>query len=237
MERNDLSIYDSHASEWWDGSQRWLRVLQNMVPARLRYFERTMGDWTGKRVLDLGCGGGFVAEALAAKGAIVSAIDPAAEAIDAARAHAAGQGYDIDYRTGVGEALPFEDAAFDAVICVDVLEHVASVSKTLAEIHRVLMPGGHFLFDTINRNPIASLAVITVAEDILGLLPKGTHDPKMFIKPGELRRAMTAVGLVPGPVTGLGPAGINRKFDFTFGQVPLTAVIYMGTAQKLAEAG
>jgi len=89
-----------------------------------------------------------------------------------------------------------------------------------------------FLFDTINRNPVARLATITVAEDILRILPKGTHNPEMFIKPDELRRAMQAAGMVPGPMTGLGPRGINRRGDPTFGRLPLKTVLYMGSAVK-----
>ena len=90
----------------------------------------------------------------------------------------------------------------------------------------MLRPGGLFLFDTINRNPVAHFVTITIAEDLLGLLPTGTHDPAMFIKPQELRRAMHAAELVPGPMTGLGPRGINRRFDLIFGQLPLTAILY-----------
>ena len=97
---------------------------------------------------------------------------------------------------------------------------------------RVLRPGGLFLFDTINRNPLARLATITFAEDILGLLPRGTHDPALYITPGELRAGLTRAGLAPGPMTGLGPRGITRRGDPTFGRLPLKTVLYMGTARK-----
>jgi 2-polyprenyl-6-hydroxyphenyl methylase/3-demethylubiquinone-9 3-methyltransferase len=133
---------------------------------------------------------------------------------------------------GVGEDLPYPDADFDAVVCVDVLEHVQDLDRVLAEVTRVLKPGGLFLFDTINRNPIARFATITMAEDVLQLLPKGTHDPEMFIKPTELRDGLQKAGLVPGPMTGLGPRGINRRGDITFGQLPLKTIIYMGLARK-----
>ncbi len=231
MTRNDLTIYDRVADQWWSDDIRWVRTLKNLVPGRLRWFDRQI-DWQGKDVLDLGCAGGFMAEALARRGARITGIDPAAAAIDAARIHARAEGLDIVYHTGVGEALPYPSASFDAVVCVDVLEHVADLAQVLAEVTRTLRPGGLFLFDTINRNPIARLATITIAEDVLGLLPKGTHDPAMFIKPAELRRAMEAAGLVPGKVTGLGPRGVNRRLDLTFGPLPLTAVLYMGVARK-----
>jgi 2-polyprenyl-6-hydroxyphenyl methylase/3-demethylubiquinone-9 3-methyltransferase len=173
-----------------------------------------------------------MAEALAQRGARVTGIDPAAEAIDAARAHARKAGLRIGYDVGVGEALPYDSAAFDAVVCVDVLEHVTDLNKVMAEVARTLRPGGLFLFDTINRNPLARLATITIAEDLLRLLPRGTHDPAMFIKPRELRAAMEGAGLVPGAMTGLGPRGLNRRFDLTFGPLPLTTILYMGIAQK-----
>ncbi len=231
MSRNDLTIYDKVADQWWSDEIRWVRTLKNLVPGRLSWFDRQI-DWQGKRVLDLGCAGGFMAEALATRGAIVTGIDPAAEAITAARAHAAQSGHAIRYDVGVGEALPYAECDFDAVVCVDVLEHVSDLPQVLAEVARVLRPGGVFLFDTINRNPLARLATITVAEDVLRLLPKGTHDPAMFITPGELRVGLSGAGLVPGRFTGLGPRGINRRGDLTFGRLPLTAILYMGIARK-----
>jgi 2-polyprenyl-6-hydroxyphenyl methylase/3-demethylubiquinone-9 3-methyltransferase len=229
--RNDLGIYDAVADRWWSDDIRWVRTLKNLVPGRLAWFDRHI-DWAAKDVLDLGCAGGFMAEAMAGRGATVTGIDPAAEAVAAARRHAATEGLSIRYDVGVGEALPYADASFDAVVCVDVLEHVADLAKVLSEVARVLRPGGLFLFDTINRNPVARLATITIAEDILRLLPRGTHDPAMFIKPAELSAAMLAAGLAPGPMTGLGPRGLNRRFDLTFGPLPLTLILFMGLARK-----
>lgn len=229
--RNNLAIYDEVAAQWWSDDIRWVRTLKNLVPGRLAWFDKHI-DWADKAVLDLGCAGGFMSEALAERGAEVTGIDPAADAIDAARDHAAATGLSIRYDVGVGEALPYQDQAFDAVVCVDVLEHVNDLQKVLAEVERVLKYGGIFLYDTINRNPISRLATITVAEDILRLLPKGTHDPDLFIKPIELADAMEKAGLIGGPTTGLGPRGITRRGDFTFGPLPLKTVIYMGTARK-----
>ncbi|MDJ0826117.1 MAG: bifunctional 2-polyprenyl-6-hydroxyphenol methylase/3-demethylubiquinol 3-O-methyltransferase UbiG [Rhodobacter sp.] len=227
--RNDLTIYDAVADQWWSDEIRWVRTLKNMVPGRLAYFDRFV-DWRGKAVLDLGCAGGFMAEALDDRGARVTGIDPAAEAIAAARAHAGDRA--IRYDVGVGEALPYAEASFDAVVCVDVLEHVEDLTRVVAEVYRVLKPGGLFLFDTINRSPLSRLAVITLAEDVLKLLPKGTHDPALFIRPRELRAALTGAGFTVGRFTGLGPRGLTRRGDFTFGRLPGTAIIYMGTARK-----
>jgi 2-polyprenyl-6-hydroxyphenyl methylase/3-demethylubiquinone-9 3-methyltransferase len=183
-------------------------------------------------VLDLGCAGGFMAEALAEKGAVVTGIDPAAQAIDAARRHAEHSGHKIRYDVGVGEKLPYADRSFDAVVCVDVLEHVNDLARVLGEVARVLSPGGLFFYDTINRNPLSRFLTITVAERLLGLLPRGTHDPDLFITPRELDAALRDAGLVPGETKGLGPRGVNRRGDFTFGPLPLKTIIYMGVAQQ-----
>ncbi len=232
--RNDLTIYDDVADQWWSDDIKWVRTLKAMVPGRLAFFNQ-YGAWAGERVLDLGCAGGFMAETLHEMGAEVTGIDPAEQAIRAASLHAIHAGYGIQYDVGVGEALPYEDASFDAVVCVDVLEHVSDLDQVLREVHRVLVPGGRFFFDTINRNIISRLAVITVAEDVLRLLPKGTHDPSMFIKPAELEVAMERAGFIPGPTTGLGPTGINKQLDFKFGPLPLRTVIYMGVADKRSD--
>lgn len=228
----ETAIYDAAAAHWWDDSLRWVRTLQAMVPARLAAFEAEGADWAGREVLDLGCAGGFMAEALAARGARVEGIDPSVEAIAAARAHAAETGLEIAYRVGEGEALPYPDASFDAVVCVDVLEHVRDLDAVLAEVHRVLRPGGRFLFDTINRNALAAFAVVTVAERWLGLLPRGAHDPALFIRPADLRRALEGLGFEVGRFRGLGPVGVGRRGDFRFGRHPGTAIIYLGTARK-----
>lgn len=229
--RNNLDIYDDVAANWWSDDIRWVRTLKNMVPGRLSWFDKAI-DWQGKDVLDLGCAGGFMAEALAEKGANVTGIDPAADAIEAARAHADQGDLAIRYDVGVGEDLPYADGSFDAVVCVDVLEHVKDLAQVVREIARVLRPGGLLLFDTINRNPLARFVTITVAEDILRILPKGTHDPEMFIKPRELTDHFRQAGLIPGTMTGLGPRGINKRGDFVFGRIPGTLIIFMGLAHK-----
>lgn len=230
-QRNNLAIYDDVAEQWWSDDIRWVRTLKNMVPGRLSWFNKKI-DWAGKDVLDLGCAGGFMAEALDDLGARVTGIDPAKDAIRAAEVHAEQDGRDIRYDVGVGEALPYPDGSFDAVVCVDVLEHVQDLTKVVQEVARVLRSDGLFLFDTINRNPIATFVTITMAENVLNLLPKGTHDPDMFIKPKELTAQLEAAGFEPGAMTGLGPRGINRHGDFVFGRLPATMIIYMGTAEK-----
>ena len=229
--RNDLSIYRTHAAHWWDGSQRFLRLLQNLVPARLSHFDQVVGTWQGTTVLDLGCGGGFMSEALARRGANVIGVDPVEAAVAAARAHAGAEGLAIDYRGGAGEAIPVADRSVDCVVCVDVLEHVADIDCVLDEITRVLKPGGLFLFDTINRTMLAAFVIVHVGESVLGLLPRGTHDPAKFIKPSELSAKLVARGLSVGQIIGLGPRGLDRHLDFTFGRLPSVRIMYAGHAR------
>lgn len=237
MKRNDLAIYDTYAPNWWDGSQRFLRLLHNIVPARMKYFSTVVGGWNKKRVLDLGCGGGFMSEALAKQGAQVIGVDPSKPAIDAAKEHARSGGLAIDYRVGSAESIPIHDHYLDCVICVDVLEHVDDLDLSLNEIRRVLRVGGLFLFDTINRTPLASLVLIHFGETILRLLPSGTHDPDKFIKPVEIRSKLHQRGFEVGPFVGLGPRGINQRFDFTFGRLPSVQIMYMGHACAGAAIG
>ncbi len=229
--RNDLSVYRTHADGWWNGSYRWLRTLQNLVAPRLEYFAGVIGDWRGKAVLDLGCGGGFMAEALAAQGAAVIGVDPSEPALEIAKAHAAANHRSIDYRLGVGENLPLENRCVDCIVCVDVLEHVDDLDRVVEEISRVLKPGGLFLFDTINRTWLASMIFVTFGEEILRLIPRGVHDPAKFIKPSELRARLERRGFEVGRFVGLGPRGLNRRLDFTFGRLPTTAISYMGHAR------
>jgi 2-polyprenyl-6-hydroxyphenyl methylase/3-demethylubiquinone-9 3-methyltransferase len=230
--RNDQTMYRSYAAEWWSGRHRWLRTMHNLVPARLQYFDRVVRDWRELRVLDLGCGGGFMAEALAERGAKVIGIDPSAPAIEAAREHAKAAGLAIDYRVGTGEAIPAENESLDCVVVVDVLEHVADPAVVLDEIRRVLKPGGLLLFDTLNRTRLAAFVFVFLGEDILRIGPRGTHDPAKFIKPAELQAMLADAGFEAAPVTGLGPNGLNKRFDVTFGRLPTVALMYLGHAIK-----
>jgi 2-polyprenyl-6-hydroxyphenyl methylase / 3-demethylubiquinone-9 3-methyltransferase len=232
MKRNDLTIYDTDANHWWDGSRRWLRALQNIVPARLAYFDK-IAKWQGSKIVDVGCGGGFMAEAIAKRGAIVTGVDPASKAIAAAMDHAKSQGLSISYQVGVGEKLALADCSQDVVVCVDVLEHVNDVGQVLDEFHRVLKPDGLFCFDTINRNWLAAFIAVFMGEHVLRIVPKGTHDPKKFIRPQDLAHMLEARGFSKPIFAGLGPVGFNRRFDPIFGRLPVLSVMYMGTARRL----
>ena len=225
-----LSLYDREAEHWWDGSQKWLRALQNLVPARFVFFDR-LSAWQGRTVLDLGCGGGFMSEALAARGADVIGVDVSGNAITIAKRHAASRGLPISYLVGSGDDLPLASRCVDCVVCVDVLEHVECLDHVLDEIRRVLRPEGLFFFDTVNRTWLAWFVIVFCAERVLRLLPRGTHDPAKFINLAELDAKLAKRGFVDRAFAGLGPRGIDRHLDITFGSLPSTRIMYMGCAR------
>jgi 2-polyprenyl-6-hydroxyphenyl methylase/3-demethylubiquinone-9 3-methyltransferase len=206
----DNELYDQLAATWWD-ERAWLHGLRALVnPGRLAYFraalaERLGIDPAGQRVLDVGCGGGFLAEELARLGCCVTGIDPSAASITAAQAHAARLGLAIEYCVGAGEALPFADTTFDIVCCCDVLEHVRDVNQVVAEIARVLRPGGIFFYDTPHRTLLSKLILIKVLQDwpwTRSVAPN-LHDWQMFIEPRELHAIMARHGIVNQDTAGL----------------------------------
>jgi 2-polyprenyl-6-hydroxyphenyl methylase/3-demethylubiquinone-9 3-methyltransferase len=232
MKHNDLTLYDAYAKSWWDPKDKFFALRQLNIP-RFEYFDRFVSQWKGVRVLDVGCGGGFTAELLASRGAIVSGIDQSHLLIEAARIHSKTKGYDIDYRDGVGEKLPFADGSFDAVVCVDVLEHVDSVEQVVSEIARVLKPGGVFLFDTINRTFKSKFVMIWLLENILREIPRGVHDWNKFIKPEELTPVLSSSGFVNAKISGLQIKGKDKKsgrFKTSFS--PDKSLMYIGVTTK-----
>jgi 2-polyprenyl-6-hydroxyphenyl methylase/3-demethylubiquinone-9 3-methyltransferase len=206
-------------------------------------------------VLDVGCGGGLLAEEFARLGCAVTGVDPSQESLAAAREHAATQGLAIGYQRGSGEALPFVADSFDVVYCCDVLEHVNDLRQVIAETARVLKPGGVYLYDTINRTPQSRLLVIKLLQEWrwTALMPPRLHDWNMFIRPAELGRLLEQHGLLPGGLTGLKPrahplrlvqalrqrkrgrlsyAEAVERMDL--GESADTSVSYIGYARKLA---
>ena len=227
------SIYE--AKDWWGGSVRGLRQLRKLVPARFAYLDAVVFDWRGLDVLDLGCGGGFMAEPLARRHAAVVGVDPCPQAVAVADRHARATGLAIDYRVGCGEALPLATRSIDVVVCVDVLEHVDDLAQVLAEIRRVLRPGSLLMFDTINSTRLAAFVMVTMAERVLRVLPAGTHDPTRFVAAEDLRARLTALGFSVSPFVGFGPRGLDRDLDFRFERVATQAFLYMGHARSALE--
>lgn len=254
----DNDVYNRLGSRWWDEDSP-LNVLQgSLTPGRFTYFRdvlerRTSGTTVGGRALDIGCGGGFLAEEFARLGLEVTGVDPSLVSLDAARQHAASTGLSIDYRVGSGEALPVSDSAFDLAYCCDVLEHVLDLDAVLDETSRVLAPGGLYLFDTINRTRISNLLAIKVMQEwrTTRIVDVPLHDWDMFIRPAELTDALARHGLVVHEIVGLGPrtnpvssllamraarqgrisyGELSRRLDF--GRLRNKSVSYMGYAVK-----
>jgi 2-polyprenyl-6-hydroxyphenyl methylase / 3-demethylubiquinone-9 3-methyltransferase len=208
---NEIYRHLGHA--WWDEDVGEFSTLRFWInPVRFGYFQRVLDReqvlLRGQRtLLDVGCGGGLLAEEFARAGFDVTGIDPAPETIATARAHAAASGLCITYEAGSGEHLPFADRSFDHVACCDVLEHVESVEPVLAEIARVLRPGGLFFYDTINRTLISKIAIIKVMQEwrSTAFAAPDSHVWEKFIKPAELCTLFERHGLEHREMRGIGP--------------------------------
>lgn len=182
----ELDKFDAMAADWWDPSGH-MRPLHDINPLRTAYIEHRAGGLAGKRVLDVGCGAGLLAEAMAARGARVTGIDLAQQAVEAARRHAEQSRLDIDYRVVSSRDLAAELAgAFDIVVAYEMLEHVDEPAYVVDDCARLTAAGGHTFFSTINRTPKAWALAIGGAEYVLGLLPRGTHEYAKLIRPAEL---------------------------------------------------
>lgn len=198
----ELKKFESIASRWWDPTSEF-RPLHEINPLRLDYVDRRAG-LAGKTVLDVGCGGGILSEAMAARGAQVTGIDLGAANIEVAQLHLLESGLAVDYRCVAVEALAAEQpASFDVVTCMELLEHVPDPASVVQSCARLVKPGGLVFLSTLNRNPKSYLFAIIGAEYLLGMLPKGTHDYARFIRPSELARAVRAAGLDLEDMTGL----------------------------------
>ena len=195
-------IYDQLAQTWWDENE-FLHLLKVMVnPWRVPYFKKALRKHYGQdlsrvRLLDIGCGGGVLTEEFAALGCKVTGIDISPKSIAVAQAHASISGLDIDYRVGSGTSLPFDNSSFDAVSCCDVLEHIQDWKQVLTEAARVLLPGGLFFFDTINRTLKSQVTFIFGLQEfpLTRLMPPDTHIWDMFITPDEISSALRDQGM------------------------------------------
>lgn len=202
MKKNDLSFYDLSANKWWDSKEK-IYALYHLNQPRFEFFDRYVSNWQGLKALDVGCGGGFSCEFMAARGALVSGIDQSRKCIDTAQNHAAIQNLQIDYQQSLAENIPYPNNTFDVAICVDVLEHVEDWCKTISEIYRVLKPKGIFLFDTINRTFTSKMIMIWLLENLLKEIPQGIHDWKKFIQPREIIKVMQETGFTDIEIKGL----------------------------------
>ncbi|MCB1735428.1 MAG: bifunctional 2-polyprenyl-6-hydroxyphenol methylase/3-demethylubiquinol 3-O-methyltransferase UbiG [Gammaproteobacteria bacterium] len=199
----EIAKFEALASRWWDANSEF-KPLHDINPLRLDYIDRLSRGIQGRRVIDVGCGGGILAESMAAKGATVTGIDMGAAPLQVARLHLLESGLDVDYQQSTAEDFAAEHAGqFDVVTCMEMLEHVPDPGSVIAACRRLVKPDGHVFFSTINRNPKSYLFAIVGAEYLLKLLPKGTHDFRKFIRPSELADWARAAGLGFRDVVGM----------------------------------
>jgi 2-polyprenyl-6-hydroxyphenyl methylase/3-demethylubiquinone-9 3-methyltransferase len=199
----ELAKFSALAHRWWDPTSEF-RPLHEINPLRLAHIERLAGGLAGKRIVDVGCGGGILAEAMAAKGATVTGIDLADKPLKVAMLHRMETASAVDYRLVSAEDLAAElPGAFDMVTCMEMLEHVPDPPSIVSACAKLVKPGGLIFFSTINRNAKSFAFAIVGAEYVLGLLPKGTHEYARFIRPSELSRACRDAGLEVFDLTGM----------------------------------
>jgi 2-polyprenyl-6-hydroxyphenyl methylase/3-demethylubiquinone-9 3-methyltransferase len=224
----ELAKFSALAHRWWDPTSDF-KPLHDINPLRLEYIARRSHGLAGKTVLDVGCGGGILAEAMAAAGASVTGIDLSDKALAVAQLHRLESGVAVDYQLIAAETLAAQrPGAFDIVTCMEMLEHVPEPASTVAACATLAKPGGLVVFATINRNPKAYLLAVIGGEYVLRLLPRGTHDYARFIKPSELSAFARRAGLDADDLTGMTYNPLTQTYRLGAD----TAVNYIATFRR-----
>jgi 2-polyprenyl-6-hydroxyphenyl methylase / 3-demethylubiquinone-9 3-methyltransferase len=227
VSHDEIARFDKLASRWWDPDGE-SRPLHDLNPVRTAYVAARV-PLKGARVADVGCGGGLLSEALARAGADVVGIDLGLKVIEIARLHLHESNLQIDYRKqSSAELAAVEPAGFDAVCCMELIEHVPDPAALVQDLAAMLKPGARLFMSTLNRTPVAFGAAIVAAEYIARMLPRGTHHYAQFLKPSELARLLRQAGLELEDVSGLGYNPLNRKAWLS----KFTAVNYLLCARK-----
>ena len=213
LDPTEVERFERLAGEWWDANGK-LRPLHQQGPARLGFIRDVLVHHFGRppkelkplgglSILDVGCGGGLVSEPLARLGASVIGIDPTVDSIAVARGHALGQGLSIDYRTASVEELQTAGETFDAIVCMEVIEHVPDQAAFVRSLGQLVRPEGALVISTLNRTWKSYALAIVAAEYVLGWLPRGTHDWNRFVTTDELRRYLGDAGFAPPELSGI----------------------------------
>lgn len=237
----DNDVYNRMGDAWWDDNSPLVFLHGSMTRGRFEYFRQVLGGLdrlpsgeSRPAAVDIGCGGGFLAEEFARLGYAVTGIDPSEVSLETARWHAAESGLEIEYRVGTGEALPLADASVDLAYCCDVLEHVTDVDRVLAETARVLRPGGVYCFDTLNRTRASKVVTKAMQEwRLTRIMDFPLHDWHMFLPPADLAARMARHGLRSQQVVGLGPRAAPWATLATFAQVRRGKVTYRQASERL----
>ena len=202
VDQTEIAKFEAAAARWWEPGGEF-QALHDINPLRLAYIRQRV-NLAERKVLDVGCGGGILTEALAREGAVVTGIDLGQAALTAARAHRRLSGLRAAYRRIAVETLAAEQPrAYDTVVCMELLEHVPYPSAVVAACARLVQPGGNLFFATLNRTPAAYLLAIVMAEKVLRIVPSGTHQYKRFIRPQDLHRWARRAGLAAGAFHGM----------------------------------
>jgi 2-polyprenyl-6-hydroxyphenyl methylase/3-demethylubiquinone-9 3-methyltransferase len=228
---SEIAKFDALAARWWDPESEF-RPLHQINPLRLGWIEELTGGIAGRTAIDVGCGGGILAEAMATRGAQVTGIDLADKALKVAELHGLESGVSVQYQRIAAEDMAHaHPGAFDVVTCMEMLEHVPDPASTVAACAQLVKPGGWVFFSTLNRNPKAFLFAIVGAEYILKLLPRGTHEYEKFIRPSELIGYARRAGLEQRAMIGLTYNPISRVYRLAQGDV---SVNYLVACQRQA---
>ncbi len=212
IDHAEVSKFEELASRWWDPNSEF-KPLHDINPLRLNYIDQR-AKITGKKVLDVGCGGGILAESMAVRGAVVTGIDAGQAPLTVAKLHALESGIQMNYQQITAEEMAQEhENAFDVVTCMEMLEHVPNPASVIAACSRMVKPGGHVFFSTINRTPKAYAFAIVGAEYVLKMLPKGTHDYKKFIRPSEMSSWIREAELEVLDITGMSYNPLSRQYS------------------------
>ncbi len=209
----ELDKFGELAHRWWDPNSEF-KPLHDINPLRIDWIDKAIGGLKGKRILDVGCGGGLLSEGMAVRGAEVTGIDLSEKPLGVARLHLLESGQKVDYRLIAVEQLAEEmPASFDVVTCLEMLEHVPNPSSVIAACARLVKPGGQVFLSTLNRNPKSYLFAVIGAEYVLKMLPKGTHDYAKFLKPSELARWVKMADMEPEELIGMSYNPLLKEYN------------------------
>ncbi len=211
IDPDEIAKFEELASRWWDPGSEF-KPLHDINPLRLDFIDQRV-SLSGKKIIDVGCGGGILAESMALRGARVTGIDMGKAPLNVAKLHLKESGVEVDYRQITAEDMAQQQPqVFDIVTCLEMLEHVPDPASTIQACANLVKPGGHVFFSTINRNPKSWLFAIIGAEYILNLLPRGTHDYMKFIKPSEMAQWLRSTKLELKELTGMHYNPINKQY-------------------------